>query len=154
MNRHRASQAGFSLIELSVVCLIFGVMLAFSIPSFISFRRTHLLKGATENLVGQLRLSRQKAMSIGHQQRVTFTTGANGSYIVRDMSTSKDYGPFTLPKGITLESASLLVGGTTGKVITALTDGRFSGSGDVVLKDPRGLRDTVSVQTSGLALSH
>jgi len=152
MNRHRASVAGFSLLELSVVALVIGLMLAFSIPSFLSFRQSHQLKGATENLVGQLRLSRQKAMSIGHQQRVTFSTVLN-SYVVTDLTTNQDFGPFALPKNITLESAELLVGGTTGNVITALTDGRFSGSGDIVLKDPKGLRDTVSVQTSGLALS-
>ena len=153
MNRHRASVAGFTLLELSVVALVLGLMFAFSIPSFVSFRQSHLLKGATENLVGQLRLSRQKAMSMGHQQRVTFSTDAN-NYVVRDLTTNQDFGPFTLPKNITLVSASLLVDGTTGQVITALTDGRFSGSGDIVLGDPKGVRDTVSVQTSGLALSH
>jgi prepilin-type N-terminal cleavage/methylation domain-containing protein len=153
MERVRPNQAGFTLLELSVVALIFGLILAFSVPFFGSYSQSQLLGASSEELVSQLRLSRQKAMSIGHQQRMTFTTGANGSYVVRDMTTTKDAGPFTLPKGITLESASLLVGGTTGQVVTALSDGRFSGSGAIVLRDSKGRRDTVLVQTSGLALS-
>ena len=144
--------AGFTLIEMAVVMLILGLVLGFSIPSFRAYRQSQVLEAASQNLVGQLRLGRQKAIGMQHEQRLTFSVGAN-NYSVQDLSTGQVFGPFQLPRGIVLEKASIVVGGVTGSTIVALTDGRFSGSGEFVLSDPKGVRDTISVQASGLALS-
>lgn len=152
MNSARSS-SGFSLIEMCVVCLVFGIIMAIGAMSFRSFRQTAELKGAAENVVGQLRLGRIKAMSTGRSQSLTFTT-ATSSYTVRDLTTNQVLGPIKLPRDIRLESADLLVGGVSGNSVTALPNGRFSGSGDLVLRDALGRSDTISVQTSGLAAFH
>ncbi len=144
--------SGYTLIELAVVLVILGLLFGFSIPSFRSYRQSQMLEAARENLVGQLRLGRQKAISMQHEQKLAFSTGAN-NYTVQDLATGETLGPFTFPNGIVLEDASIVVAGVSGSTITALTDGRFSGSGDFVLRDAKGGRDTVSVQASGLALS-
>jgi type IV fimbrial biogenesis protein FimT len=143
---------GFTLIELAVVLAVLGVVFAMSIPSFQSYRRTHLLQTGAENLLGQLRLARQKALGIQHDQRLTFSTASN-NFTVQDLVTSQTFGPFTFPKEIVLDSATLVEGGVTGTSISALSDGRFSGSGELVLKDPKGVRDTVSVEVSGMSLT-
>ncbi len=148
----RPRTSGYTLIEVMCVILILGLLFGFSIPSFRSYRQSQLLEAASQDVIGQLRLGRQKAIGMQHEQRLTFSVGTN-SYTVQDLATSQSYGPLVFPKGIVLEAASIVVGGVTGATIVALTDGRFSGSGEFVLRDPNGVRDTVSVQASGLALS-
>ena len=145
-------ESGFSLIEIAVVLVILGLLFGFSVPSFRAYRQSQMLEAASQNLVGQLRLGRQKAIGMQHEQRLTFSVGAN-RYTVDDLATGQTSGPFGFPNGIVLEDASIVVAGVTGETIVALTDGRFSGSGEFVLRDSKGSRDTVSVQASGLALS-
>ena len=150
MNAH-SQQKGFTLIECAVVMVVMGLMFAMSVPSFKSFRRTHMLQAGTQSVLGQLRLARQKAIGMQHSQRLTFSTGTS-SYSVQDLVTNQTFGPFTFPKEITIDRADLVEGGVTGTTISALSDGRFSGSGEIVLRDPKGARDTLSVQVSGLTL--
>ena len=150
INRLRHA-SGYTLIEIAVVLVILGLLFGFSVPSFRAYRQSQMLEAARDNLVGQLRLGRQKAIGMQHEQKLTFSTGAN-NFTVEDLATGQAL-PFTFPNGIVLEDASIVVAGATGATITALTDGRFSGSGEFVLRDSKGVRDTVSVQASGLALS-
>jgi Tfp pilus assembly protein FimT len=148
----RSRTSGYTLVEVASVLVVLGLLFGFSIPSFRSYRQSQLLEAASQDVIGQLRLGRQKAIGMQHEQRLTFSVGTN-SYTVRDLATNQSFGPFGFPGGITLEDASIVVSGVTGASITALTVGRFSGSGEFVLRDPNGMRDTVSVQASGLALS-
>ena len=150
MNAH-SRQQGFTLIESAVVLLLLGILFAMSVPAFQSYRRSQLLQAGSEQVLGQLRLARQKAIGIQHDQRLTFSTASN-NYTVQDLTTNQNFGPFTLPKGIDLVRADLIEGGVTGHTITALNDGRFTGSGEIELKNGKGTRDTISVQVSGLAL--
>ena len=150
MNAH-SQQKGFTLIECAVVMVVMGIVLAMSIPTFRSFQRAHLLEAGSQQVLGQIRLARQKAIGMQHDQRLTFST-ATSSYSVEDLVTHQIFGPFQFPKEITLDRATLVEGGVTGTTLSALTDGRFSGSGEIVLRDPKGVRDTLSVQVSGLAL--
>ena len=152
VNLPRSNRSGYTLVELAVVMVVLGLILGFSIPSFRSFRQSHMLEAASQNLVGQLRLGRQKAIGSQREQKLTFSVGSN-SWKVEDLASGQISGPFPFPKGITLEESSIVVGGVTGETITALSDGRFSGSGEFVLRDKKGGRDTVSVQASGLAIS-
>jgi prepilin-type N-terminal cleavage/methylation domain-containing protein len=152
VTRPLRNASGYTLIEISVVLVILGLIFGFSIPSFRSYRQAHILQAASQDLVGQLRLGRQKAIGIQHEQLLTFSVGAN-QYTVQDLVTGDASGPYVFPNGIVLEEASIVVGGVTGSTITALTDGRYSGSGEFVLRDSKGMRDTVSVQASGLAMS-
>jgi prepilin-type N-terminal cleavage/methylation domain-containing protein len=152
VTNHLRNASGFSLIEVAVVVLILGLLFGFSVPTFRSYRQSQMLEAATQNLVGQLRLGRQKAIGMQHEQRLTFSVGTN-KYAVEDVVTGQSFGPFEFTNGIVLEQANIVVAGVTGSTITALTDGRYSGSGEFVLRDSKGLRDTVSVQASGLAVS-
>ena len=144
--------SGYSLIEVAVVLVILGLLFGFSIPTFRAYRQSQMLEAASQNLVGQLRLGRQKAIGMQHEQKLAFSVGTN-QYMVQDLVSGQTFGPFAFPNGIVLEKASIVVAGVTGATITALTDGRYSGSGEFVLRDSKGVRDTVSVQASGLAIS-
>jgi prepilin-type N-terminal cleavage/methylation domain-containing protein len=150
MNTH-SQQKGFTLIECAVVMVVIGLILAMSVPSFQSFRRDHLLQAGSQQVLGQLRLARQKAIGMQRDQRVTFSTASN-NYTVQDVVTNQVFGPFAFPKGIVLDRADLVEGGVTGATLAARSDGRYTGSGEIVLRNGNGFRDTISVQVSGLAL--
>ncbi len=153
MRAKRSTPQGFTLVELAVTLLLMGLLFAFSVPAFNAISASYQLKGSAENVAGQIRLSREKAIGVGHQQRWTFDPSIN-SYQVRDLTTGEVYGPWGMPARIGLVSANLVSGGITSNTFTLLTDGRSSGSGDIVLQDFRGNRDTVTVQVSGLVLTH
>ncbi len=69
--RHpRHTDAGFSLIELLIVIAVIGIASAMVVPQLISSRRQFRSAGIPREIVTQLRLARQLAMS--RQQAVTF----------------------------------------------------------------------------------
>src|SRR6059036_726715 len=107
MKTHPSHAKGFTLIESAVVMVILGVMFGMTVPAFRSFQRSHLLQAGTESVVGQLRLARQKAIGMQHEQRLTFSTGPD-RYSVEDQVTLQTFGPFTFPKEIALDRASLV----------------------------------------------
>jgi prepilin-type N-terminal cleavage/methylation domain-containing protein len=146
----RATSAGFTLVEIAVTILLFGLLFALAVPSVQSLSGSYHLKGATENLAGQLRLARERAISTGRTQhlRVGFAPITGGDYYIIDPTTAVVSARWKLPKGI-----SYFSGAGTIDSLDMKTDGRSSRSGLVILQDNRGIRDTVSIQTSGLVLT-
>ena len=135
---------GFSLLELSVAVLVLGLLFAFSIPAFTTFTASYQLKSTTQNIAGQLRLAREKAIATGAMQTLRFMAAFQGSdYHVWDGTTADP--KWSLPRGITY-----CTGIQTQFRMTK--DGRCQDSGLVMVQDRRGNRDTVSVQLSGLVL--
>src|SRR5205823_3541973 len=72
----RGSEQGFSLVELAIVVLVMGMLLTFAIPSYRSLSESYQLRGAAENIAGQLRLAREKAIGSGVTQQVQFSSPA------------------------------------------------------------------------------
>ncbi len=136
------SQRGFSLIELMIVIVVLGLLLGFSIPSFHHLSTTYQLQSAAENIAGQLRLAREKAIATGVEQR--FELAGTG---YATTATSGLGGAWSLPRGVTYDWSG------TDSVFVLKTDGRSENSGLIVLQDSNGGRDTVSVQLSGLVLT-
>jgi len=64
--------SGISIIEILMVLLALGVMAGMAMPSFLSTFETYRLRGAAWNLAGDLRLARQKAVSLQLDHRVCF----------------------------------------------------------------------------------
>ncbi len=140
---------GFTLVELAVTILVLGLLFAFSIPAFQSVSQSYQLKGATENLASQIRLAREKAIATGVDQPLHFTPNWNYLGAISDYHIHYPSGhavPIArLPRGITFYSI--------GVNPTMFRDGRMNASGNIILQDQRGNRDTVSVQMSGLVLT-
>lgn len=135
----KATEPGFSVIELIITVGVMSVLFAFAVPAFLGYRTTHHLKGAAENVAGQLRLARDKAMGTGVPQPVHFE-GTAGYHIHYPTGIGASW---TLPRGVRFAS-------TMDHWFTMSADGRCSTSGLIVLRDARGSQDTVSVQLSGL----
>lgn len=133
---------GFTLIELMIVLGVFATILSFGLPAFGRYLQTQQLRGTSENLVQTVQLQRTRAMSTGQTITLAFDTGASPAWTISGAGTTNRR---VLPHGLLFASASP----TT---LTITRDGRVNTSGLVVLENLQGLRDTVSIQVSGLAL--
>lgn len=111
-------QQGFSLIELAVVVLIGGLMLAFTTPAINRYLNEARLRDAGSRIAGDMRLARQKAVT--NSSRMWFWAG-NGTtdYWIGEQSwtggladTSSSFaatvwkGPYTLPSTVRIVNAN------------------------------------------------
>jgi prepilin-type N-terminal cleavage/methylation domain-containing protein len=151
MSQTRTS--GFTLVEMAVTILVLGLLFSFSIPAFQSIGASYQLHGATENLAAQLRIAREKAMSLQMEQPMHLAPGSlNADYHIHYMPGG--FCPTTarwkFPRGITYHSIAST--SPTPSLPIMLKDGRINGSGTIILRDMRGNQDTVSYLSSGLVL--
>jgi prepilin-type N-terminal cleavage/methylation domain-containing protein len=142
MTRNHRCERGFSLIELMVTIVVFGLLIGFSVPSYQTYALTQKVRGTSENLVQTIQLQRSRAMATGQNVVINFNTSAPAGWTV--MSANRQ-NQMALPKGVTYASAN------PGS-LTLTRDGRVSSSGLVVFQNRVGMQDTVSIELSGLAL--
>ena len=138
---------GFTMVELMVTIVIFGLLMGIGTLGLVGFKETNQLQGASENLAAQLRLAREKAISTGQSQTMIFAmdhpVGKDWDYHINNGGTP---GPgWCLPNGVSYDTVTVNP--------TFSTDGRASSSGMIVLQNTRGQRDTVSLQMSGFVIS-
>lgn len=137
-----ANERGFSLIELAIVLVVMGILVGFSVPSFQRISSTYQLQASAENVAGQLRLARERAIATGVEQPIHIPNPTTYHlHYPSGISTT-----WTLPRGITFTAS------TSGSWYHLKTDGRSDEAGLIILQNTRGIRDTVSVQLSGLVL--
>jgi prepilin-type N-terminal cleavage/methylation domain-containing protein len=149
MTRNHHHSRGFTLVEMAVVLILFGIIAGFSLPAFLKLNRSLQLKGAVQNLAGQLQLARQKAMATGTPQMMHLYLGTYGvDYHIHNLGEGPT-GMWKFPKDVTyLWSAGTLAS----QQVQMNPDGRADRSGMVILQTLGGLRDTINVQLSGLVL--
>ena len=154
------SRRGFSLVELAIVMVIFGLVLAFSIPAFHSFSSTQQLQGAAENIAGQMRMMREVAISNGVTQIMHFTYQYNpgGGIPISDyhIHTNGVMQPSTcwlLPKNITYYWGAGTVSGYYAHRDGRIYDAFNSPLSGLIIVQNAGVYDTVSVLASGLILT-
>ncbi len=143
MHSPAARQDGFSLIELAMVVLVMGLLLAIGIPAYHAISRDQQVGGAAQTVAFQLQLGRMRAQATGVTQTVTFDKSSSPPIVGIEGGTSSSR--WTLPKGVTFATGSA-------DTFQYFADGRASSSQYVILQTSAGLVDTVSVQSSGLVL--
>ena len=65
---------GLSLVELTLVLMIFGAIAAIGVPRLSAAHRVAILRNGAHRLASDLRFARQTAISKGHDVTVTFNT--------------------------------------------------------------------------------
>ncbi len=145
------TERGFTLIELAITILVMGIVLGFSLPAFNRISASYQLRGAAEDMAGQLRLAREKSIATGVPQPMhipaTLTNGTYRTYHIHYPSGIANGLTWTLPNGIRFASSCV------DTWYHMQTDGTCLDSGLIVLVNRQGMRDTVSVQLSGLVLT-
>ena len=142
---------GFTLVEMMIVVLLMGLMLAFAVPALRRLGNTQNLKGAKEDVIAQLQMARARAISTGLVQRMHFYPGTYGyDYHLHPATSppSADQG-WMFPKGVSYETNASVS-------IEMNPDGTASfplGPNTIALKNQQGVRDTVAVMASGLVVS-
>jgi Tfp pilus assembly protein FimT len=157
MKAHSAGwlrNAGLSMVEISVILATAGVIAAMAVPRLMEMRNSYNSVFAAQQICTHLHFAKLKAVSGNEALRVRFPD--NKSYRVELADGTLLRGPYSLPKGITLNTAD---GGAAvtfpGNYVTFLPDGTVPSSGNgsigrVKLISLNGLRVDVIVDMGGI----
>lgn len=107
-----ANQHGFTLIEVVVTIGIMAIVSAIAIPNMIGWRAERQLRGAVNNLVGDLQLAKITAIREAEHVAVVYNTGAGSSYRVfidKNLNWTEDADDrllrnVTTPPGVVIDS--------------------------------------------------
>ena len=136
---------GVTLIELVVVMAIIAIAAAFVAPNIGAWIPNYRLRGATRDVVSNLRLAQMKAISANREYQVSFNPGA-GTYILQyrhtDGITWVDEGATqTLPSGILI--TNIFPGNKA-----QFNPNSTSSTGSMTLTNTKGSTKTITLTTS------
>jgi prepilin-type N-terminal cleavage/methylation domain-containing protein len=155
MNAHRSTR-GFSLVEMLITVLVLGMVIAFSVPAFQSFGNTNRLHGASENVAANMRVLREKAMATGQMQtlhfQVDYPPGKTWDYHLHNNTAVLPSVGWDLPRGVTAIGVVHPIFHKDGRPRVDTNPASNPISGNIVLRNGRGERDTVTVLSSGMIL--
>lgn len=132
-------QRGFSLGEILVAIVVFGILAAVAVPQFLAFRPMNRLNGATRQVYSELMWARSKAVNDNSSYVVTFPT--NQTMQIAG-STNKTINIQTEYSDVTLTSSA--------STITFSSRGTADVAPTITLTNPGGTK-TVTVRITGTA---
>jgi prepilin-type N-terminal cleavage/methylation domain-containing protein len=149
---------GFSLMELMIVLTVAGIVMAFGLPAFTSYRNTLALQQARQQLIEDLRGARQYAVTRRAPVYVDFHLAPDTTRCYQILVDSNADGQANtgerviqrvLPGRTSFASVSLL---PTDRLVFDISGILFPGTsgGMLVFRNPKDKRDTLVVSTAGI----
>ena len=77
---HRGPDRGFSMVELMVVVMIIVAVAAFSVPAISQYLRNYTIKGATQQVAGEIQAARGQAIKRNVNNGVVFAVLSDTDY--------------------------------------------------------------------------
>ena len=124
MRTHRHDASGFSLAEILVVLVVFGILAAVTVPGVSGYLRSARVEGAAGTLAADLRLAR----SLASAQRSSYAMTFDGdSYSLVRVSSSEVVLRRKLPRGVAFtapDTTTFFAWGLTEPATLTITDER------------------------------
>lgn len=146
-----SSQRGISVIEMLVVILVLGIIIAITVPALISFRKNQSIQNTTNSIVSLLQEARTKTLAsynntfysvyLDTNSAILFT---GGTYSALDVDNKVV--PYEAP--VTLQSVTVAGGGA--QISFDRLKGTTSQSGTIVVGTDDGESKTITVSSSGI----
>jgi prepilin-type N-terminal cleavage/methylation domain-containing protein len=154
------TQRGFTLVEMMIVLVIAGIVMAMGLPAFASYRSSLAIKAARNQLNEDIRSARQFAVTRRAPVFIRFgTTSAttdlttytihvdsNGDGL---MNNNERVIKRTMPKNTRISSASLTPADTLGFDISGILIPGQTG-GTLIMANTKNKRDTLCVSSAGI----
>lgn len=144
-------QKGASVIEILVVLLVLGLLIAITVPSFISFRKNQSIQNTTNSIVSLLQEARTKTLASYNSTfySVYFDTNSATLFTGGTYSSSDPTNKVVLyDSPVVLQSITVSGGGSN--ISFDRLKGTTSQSGTIVVGIPGGNTKTISVSSSGI----
>ncbi|UCF78884.1 MAG: GspH/FimT family pseudopilin [Candidatus Eiseniibacteriota bacterium] len=144
---------GVTLVEIMAGLVVFGILIAASLPAFRNYMSTQLVEGTVNRFAVNLRLARQKAATEGNNYMFTFDP-ATSTYRILDDNNNNSvldageivHGPFTIPAELTVTNGPAVP--FPGDTLLFFPNGTASNTGEVTISNTRGFSRVLSVVRS------
>jgi Tfp pilus assembly protein FimT len=144
---------GISLVELMAGLVVFGILIAATLPAFRKYMTTQQVEGAANRVAASLRLARQKATAEGNVYVVAFDP-VGKKFIILDDDNNNGVadagemvdGPFAIPAELTLTNGP----GTPfpGNRVVFFPNGTAGSTGELTISNAQGFSRLLSVMRS------
>jgi Tfp pilus assembly protein FimT len=138
-DKNRKLEQGFTMIEVAVILLIGGVVMAFASPKITSAMRTYRINVATRQVVDTLKRVKTQAVSENKRTALVVDTANRqaGMALLNTDGTVKDNYYVSLPQGIVFQRPSVATNptGVSSSLTTAVSFSKYGSSGEVYKQD-------------------
>jgi type II secretion system GspH-like protein len=143
MRNPRNTQSGFSVIEVAVISLVAGVLVATSVIAFGKARATYELKGKAESIARQIERARSLAIRYNQTMTMAFTSqNTTLGLTCTDCDAAKAELPsMNIPYGLTLSSFPNMTINSNGTIETS--------SSSITINDGNGRQVVIAISNAG-----
>lgn len=131
---------GVTLVEIMAALVVFGILIALSVPAFRKYMATEQVEGTVHRMAANLRLARQSAATERHNFKVRFNPTTKQYSILADVNNNGTadagemvLGPVNIPAELTVTNGPALP--FSGDTLVFYPDGSTSSTGTITFEN-------------------